>query len=1131
MNEEERRRTFREELTKLEEKQYIEKDSYSQVLEAHNQYYNDFKNKHQEAKADKAKKLIQPTKPKKVKKTLSPQAVRERNITWSLVLGVVLLLIGGLVLATSTWDTLTDWKKTGMIAFVSVLFFGLAYFTRRVLKIEKTAFAFHVLGSLFLPIVILSAGYFELLGSYLSFTGDGRYLYGAAGSLVILPVYLLLAVRMVSRLFVWFSYVTLTVLAGFLIASLNMPVDVFYLGIMAFNAVLIIGYHYVRKQARFQLFTKEFVSYIQANLILSTLLMLVLYDNEMIYSFNLFLTATLYLSMIYVTKLKEYHIVFSVMLVYGAYQLIEFSALNEIEAIAYALLGVVFIVLPYVLKDSSLTAAFQYTSAVVSFFAFLFISLQGILLNMNEPSLVLLVAYSIIALNFAYLSNKVKRTLFHYLSPVFIMAAFYELILIGREVVEYGSLNLPVFIAGALLYSVFGCLMRVNFFKEMKASSRDVGGIVMLLSIVFSYGLTGWWQVGTMFALLAVIALFMEQFETRIMYTNIGIASWAHAVSIGLAVVTYFKVDQVSQRLYYNTPVEAENWVLAGIIVLLASFLWKKWKRPSFCLHSFYAAEWFYATGVWLTFAFTFDDSFRALIVLGGVGMAYLLYRKTRWKTMPYVISAISLLFHFTVLYAISTQFNIQSELYQSLKLVTGALLLLGTGTIIGKMDTKLMKSFWWIGHLYLPISLTISLLFYGDKAIWAFLLATIIYGVSVQKAGPKWMANTFLYLAFTSFWIFVSLVFYSLDLSQHVHYAFLITSAVLGAGWYFSSGDWKRRIAFYAVPFTIIGISVFVLVDPYDITLLAITALYAIGLLIILHKEKWDIFNVIPLILVYYGLVLYSSSHLEWEYSVHLVITGFVLILTIAAMPFYRVIFQGVKEKGEMPVIDWYTIVGFMAICSLYALQTDALWTKLLPGLLLSGNLLLQRERISVVEPKWIVFLACAYLLQPYYTILGDSQLPALFERELYVLPWVVLAIFMQKVAGPLYKGIVNHVQWAVLVIVSVLLIQDGMASSTIQDALIIGILALASILGGMVYQIKSFFFVGAGVLLLNVFLQTRPYWGNLPWWVYLLVAGSILITVASYNEWHKQKSAEGTETWISRFNKKVIQKIKKWQ
>jgi hypothetical protein len=81
-----------------------------------------------------------------------------------------------------------------------------------------------------------------------------------------------------------------------------------------------------------------------------------------------------------------------------------------------------------------------------------------------------------------------------------------------------------------------------------------------------------------------------------------------------------------------------------------------------------------------------------------------------------------------------------------------------------------------------------------------------------------------------------------------------------------------------------------------------------------------------------------------------------------------------------------------------------------------------------------------------------------------------------------------------------------------------------------GMYIQIKSYFFIGAGVLLLNVFLQTRPYWGNMPWWVYLLIAGIILITIASFNEWHKQKVQKGESTFITFLKVNIIDKIRKW-
>lgn len=1149
-----RQRVVANELYKLEQGKYIEQSTYKHILNAHKRYYADLERSQQKSKVGpeqitgkpeepKEQEPMQQTriqempgqveakqnkpKPKKVKRTLSSREVRERNITWSLILGVILLLIGGLVLATSTWDVMGAFAKTGMIALVSLLFFGLAYFTRVVLKIGKTAFAFHILGALFLPIVILSAGYFELFGHYFSFSGEGRYLFGAVGSLIILPIYLLLSVRLSSRLFVWFSYVALTVFAGFAIASLKMPVDGFYLGIMLFNGALIIGSHYLNKHQRFKRFTNEFVVYIQLNLILSTLLMLFFYNHELVYGYNLILTAILYFFMIFVTNHRGYHFVFSAMLVYGAYQLIEFSPLDEVGAVIYAFLGFVFLVLPKYLESvEALQKAFRITSAVVSFLAFLYISFEGILLRMNDPSVVLLIAYIAIAANFIFLTNQVKRTLFAYLSAVFMMSALFETVLIIRDIFGFDLLAMPVFIAGLFLYIVFGCYMNAGFLNRIEASSRDTGALVMLVTLVLGYFFVPPWQLGTMFLLLAMAALAMARFEKRIILTGAAFAAWIHALAMGFAATAFLSDGEAA----YLDALDAENYVLAGVIVLLEAMLWKKRKRHDFHNGAFFVAQGFYFYGLLVTYGFEFDDTMRTLVVLGGVGMAYLVYRKTNWPAVPYVISGLSLLFYFTALFAIHGELDVNSDLFQSLQFIFGALLLLGTGVIIGKRDNWLMKSFLLIGHVYLPLSLLFAILFSGDQSFWAFLISAFVYIMSVWKAKAGELGTLFLYLFFTTFWATVSLGFVLLELEEFSHYAFLITSGVIGAAWVVTGSAWERKIAYYAVPFSTIGITAFLYVQPFAILPFILMISYTAGLLYVMHKEKWDLFNVAPLILLFIGVIQYSTVQFAFDNAVQMGITIFAVLLTTAGILLYQLIMQSPSDKQELPIVDWYTIVGILAMCSLYIVATDALWTKLLPGLLLFGSLLLQRKRIPLASSKWVVFIACVFLLQPYYTVLGNVVLPDLMEREVYVLPWVALVILLTKLDGNEHKSAVKYTEWAVLVVVALLLVQDGMASSTIYDALIIGVLSLVSILGGIAFQLKSYFFVGAGVLLLNVLLQTRPYWGKLPWWVYLLIAGSILITVASYNEWHKQKTADGKETLLTVFRKKVVEKITKW-
>src|SRR5699024_5771701 len=101
---------------------------------------------------------------------------------------------------------------------------------------------------------------------------------------------------------------------------------------------------------------------------------------------------------------KQYHFVFCLMLFYGAYQLIEFTALHHIGAIGYALLGFIFLSIPKLIEDKyQMDKIFRYTSAIVSGCAFIFISVQGMVIRMDDPSLVLLAAYLIIALHFLYL--------------------------------------------------------------------------------------------------------------------------------------------------------------------------------------------------------------------------------------------------------------------------------------------------------------------------------------------------------------------------------------------------------------------------------------------------------------------------------------------------------------------------------------------------------------------------------------------------------------------------------------------------------------------------------------------------------------------------------------------------------
>lgn len=1136
-NREERRRNFRADLYSLKRKGYLTAEVVDHVAKSHNQYHLDlmseegrvYEEKTQNAPSEtvspRARVVTPLPNPRKVKKTRSPEEVRERNMTWSLNIGVIFLLIGGLFVATSNWETMSAFMKSGAIATVAFLFFGLSYISKKLLHINKTAFAFTVLGSLFLPIFILSLGWFGLLGPYLSITGEGKHVLGTIGSILPASVYISFARTLKSRLFVWFSYVSIMLGIAFLLAALNLAMDVFYLGIMAVNAIVIAVYHRLKKQEHLVLFTKELVFFSQMNLVLSTLFMLFLYDNHILYSFNLLLTAVIYLSMMFVTGRKEFHFVFSGMIVYGAYQLIENSFLDEVGPIFYSLVAVGFLFVPQLLKDTfPLQKAFQYTSAVISGFAFIYISFEGMLLKLGEPSIVLMFAYFIIAGNFIYLANDKKTFLFNYLSSIFLASAIYELIALINNILLDLNFALTLFLVGFLLFIVFGIMRLTKYIDVIKVSARIVAVVIMILGIFIAEGLRDWWELALMFMLFAVAAFLLSKVERRAFFQRV--VSWTIPVSIGLAIASLGEEVSLSYEFYRNQLGITVNFATASMAILLSSYKWKKAGEKLLSLTSLYCSMAFYTISIGFSLAFPVDIALLSPFVwLLGVGMYSLFYACTGMNWIPFIISGTTLITYFLAWDAL---FGYTSVEY--LKFTCGALLLFVIGFLIDKKEIYLFRGFTWIAHCFYPLALLFTFFVYGNYALVSFAVAVAVYAISVRLATKEWKIKALLYGAYTSLFFAFTTGIVQTYFEYYNHYAFMLTSSIIAVFWLWATPGFKQRTAYYLVPFSMLGIASFILVYPFGWIEFTATLGYAAGVLFFLNRIKWDVISFIPLLLVFIATIEYTLlSKMNEIYDLPLTAMLGILLTIIGKRVYKQLYVKG--EKGHVRQFDSFSLTAFLFFSYMYTLDSLTIWTVPVPGVLISLNWWLLRTR---VQQKWSFLMqtfAGVYLLEPYYATIAWIDLPRLWEREIYVLPLVMVVIFLQLTAKGRFEKLIYQMQWAVLIIVSLLLIQDGLASSTIYDAIILGTLSLISMITGMYIRVKSYFFVGAGVLLLNALLQTRPFWGNMPWWAYLLIAGSILIGIASYNEWHKQKTVRGEATLITLLKEKIIYKLKEWK
>ncbi|NHM31071.1 hypothetical protein [Neobacillus terrae] len=1141
-----RKKIFWEELNKLREDGYLSSKVLRQVSAAYREYYLDkekvWEISHQSSDSleyapdEKELPLLKPepkpakTKPVKSikeKKIPSQEEIRERNITWSLNIGVIFLLIGGLFVATSNWATMTSVMKSTSIAAVAVLFLGIALLSRKVLHIDKTAFAFNVLGSLFLPIFILSLGWFGLLGSYLTVDGPGKNFLGLLVSILPILVYIYFAKTLQSRLFVWFSFISVSAAAAFLIAAFNLEQDSFYLGIMLLNAVLIYGYHRLKGRESIKLFTKELFSYTQVNLVLSTLFMLFLFQNEVQYGFNLLLTAVIYLSMIFVTGRKEYHFVFTVILVYGAYQLIEHSFLSHFSALLYAGLGAGFLFIPKSIKEkTSLELAFQYTSAVISALAFIYISLEGMLVRMGSPSFVLFLAYIVITANFLYLSNIRAGRLFPYLSSFFAASSLYELVQLADHWIIKINFAMGFFIAGFSLFILLGTvkLPKTNVIKE---SSRDVGSVIMLLSLFAAAVLESYLLLGVMFLLFSFISFILFRLEKRKFYS--AATEWILPVSLGLSVAAFGEKLNTFSLDWDREFSQPANLTIAAIILMMSSRLWKKSAFPKFFYPSNIVSYIFITIGMLFVPVDSINEVWvQPLIFAIGIAMYYILHKQAGVRWLCFLLSGLTLILYYSLFQSFD-MFTPLTPLGESMVVPFGPITLLIISLISRKTDRKLSESFAWAGQIIYPLSLALICFGYPTDREYSLFIAFLVYGASVYISKQEWSVKSFLYASFTMVFLTIEAIFDSMNIPENRIYDFPATALLIFTFWLFSSKDFKKRTIYYLVPFSLIGIGACVISYPFDYYLYIEILVFGTAILIFLHRIKWDLLNIVVLFLVFIGTIEFTIETAWGPFEKMLLAGGLGAGLALIGRSTYKSLYESHSEMFKTK-LDGYTIISFLFYGLMYYFDTDAIWTIALPGILISLTIWMQRNRVYKAYSFLVPVLSGGYLLQPYYSTLKYMHIPSIWEREAIVLPWIVLMIFCRRVLRGRFAVQMNSIQWVVLIAAAASLIEDALKSSTVYDAMILGTLSLVSMLAGMAWRIKAYFFTGSGVLLLNLFLQTRPYWGNMPWWGYLLAAGSILIVVASYNEWHKQKSAKGEATFISIWKNTIMPKLKEW-
>lgn len=176
--------------------------------------------------------------------------------------------------------------------------------------------------------------------------------------------------------------------------------------------------------------------------------------------------------------------------------------------------------------------------------------------------------------------------------------------------------------------------------------------------------------------------------------------------------------------------------------------------------------------------------------------------------------------------------------------------------------------------------------------------------------------------------------------------------------------------------------------------------------------------------------------------------------------------------------------------------------------GLLLAGAVIVSFLR-KENKPLSNRIIASAAMLVP---VIAWQTQPFLKLPEDYVLEINIAPILLYLAAIRLLKWDKKHIDiltFVTYIIVYAILFFHALNGTT-GNALIVMISAFVILAVSFLVRMKRWFVLSAAVIVTSAIFMSIKQWGSPAWWVYLLAAGIILITVGAVNE-QKKKSADG--------------------
>lgn len=171
----------------------------------------------------------------KIKKEVSKE-VKKLDIL--LKIGIGMVAVAGIMIATTSWEIMTDFVKMILIALIGGLFLGLSIFSDKKLKIRGTTITYWLLSMIAFSLSIFMIGNYQLFGKWFSTSGDGASLFVATWFLCASVFSYITFKKFDIQAFLYMACVGVAISLAFVVGLLSERIEVCVLALTIFVALI-----------------------------------------------------------------------------------------------------------------------------------------------------------------------------------------------------------------------------------------------------------------------------------------------------------------------------------------------------------------------------------------------------------------------------------------------------------------------------------------------------------------------------------------------------------------------------------------------------------------------------------------------------------------------------------------------------------------------------------------------------------------------------------------------------------------------------------------------------------------------------------------------------------------------------